>query len=324
MPNRETVDAIRQASRQIVRELGLLSDQSIYDLPLSFRHVLIALGQQGPMTQMELAEQLLLDKSTISSIVKKLSQENLITQTPSSEDQRYRHIALTSSGKKQLSHINQTASKQVDLALSHLSCEKQNMVVSGLRLYAKALARARQQQDYDIRVIKKSDNIAIELLIREVLIEYGANRPGFAYVDPELGSMYENYRPPMSRYLVIERQSDSKIVGGAGIGPLKGSNDDVCELKRMYFSKGCRGIGLGTVLLEKLLQDATKLGYKKCYLETLDSMIAANGLYNKMGFWALKKPLGKTGHFGCDAWLLKELTSKGTREIRPSIHAKPS
>jgi putative acetyltransferase len=33
----------------------------------------------------------------------------------------------------------------------------------------------------------------------------------------------------------------------------------------------------------------------------------AIGVYEKFGFDYLNKPLGNTGHFGCDVWMLKNI-----------------
>jgi putative acetyltransferase len=43
------------------------------------------------------------------------------------------------------------------------------------------------------------------------------------------------------------------------------------------------------------------------YLETVDRMTAANGLYQSFDFEPLPGPLGATGHGGCDAFYLKTL-----------------
>ena len=40
-----------------------------------------------------------------------------------------------------------------------------------------------------IREIEKKDNKEVENLIRTCLIEYGANKPGFAWSDPKLKNL---------------------------------------------------------------------------------------------------------------------------------------
>lgn len=303
----ELIERVRYASREIVRELGLLSKDDGYDLPLSFRHALIELDAHGSLSQVELGDLLRLNKSTISRMVQKLIQQKLIAVVNNDNDQRFKHLYLTESGNKALLKINRAADQQVHHALLSLTANEQVMVASAMAVYAKALKRARMQQDYRIRLIRQSDNLQMMTIIKKTLKEFGADRPGFAFVDPELENLYDAFQGKFSAYYVIEKNADQKVVGGAGYGPLMGGDETTCELKKMYLSPDIRGLGLGYTLLQTILSSASKTGYSACYLETLKSMEGANHLYDKCGFEALVKPLGNTGHFGCDKWYLKKL-----------------
>ncbi|WP_297639826.1 GNAT family N-acetyltransferase [uncultured Clostridium sp.] len=154
-----------------------------------------------------------------------------------------------------------------------------------------------------IREIEKRDNEGVEKLIRTCLIEFGANKPGFAWTDPQLGRFYELYQAPKSKYWVVEE--DGQIVAGCGIGPVEGVKD-TCELQKMYSLKEYRGCGIAKKLLELSIEYA-KENYKACYLETLSSMVAANKFYVKNGFEKLDGPIIESEHFACDSWYLKRL-----------------
>jgi putative acetyltransferase len=117
--------------------------------------------------------------------------------------------------------------------------------------------------------------------------------------------MRGSYRDKHSCFYVIV--DGDKVVGGGGIGPLKGGDPKTCELRKMFFLPEIRGIGLGRRLLTLLMDQARKRGYTECYLETLDRMWGANELYRKNGFQQLDKPLGNTGHCACDRWYLLDL-----------------
>jgi putative acetyltransferase len=303
----QLVEKIRYSSREMVRELGMLSNDSHDSLPPSFCHTLIELERHGSLSQIELSILLRLNKSTISRIIKKLLLKKLITATPSPTDQRCQQIKLTASGKKMLAHIHALANQQVSDSLLQLSTADQKQVQQGIALYAKALKQARIHNEYQICPIQKKDNLELMMLIKKVLQEHGANRSGFAFVDPELEDMYTAFNQHNSFYFIVKRKSDNKIMGGAGIGPLQGGQTTTCELKKMYFLPEIRGVGFGNILLQDLLVTAKQKGYKQCYLETLLSMDKANSLYQKSGFKLLAKPLGNTGHYGCNAWYLKKL-----------------
>ena len=157
--------------------------------------------------------------------------------------------------------------------------------------------------DYIIREIERKDNKAIENVIRECLIEFGGNKEGLAWSDPNLGNLSDTYCKEGYKYWVIEE--DGKIVGGAGIGKVEGALG-VCELQKMYCIKEARGTGISHQLIELALDYASKY-YKRCYIETLSNMIAANKFYLKYGFKKLDEPLIKTEHYACDVWYIKEL-----------------
>ena len=64
---------------------------------------------------------------------------------------------------------------------------------------------------------------------------------------------------------------------------------------------------MGKLLIEKCLAFAKQAGYKKVYLETLPELKKAIHVYEKFNFDYLPGPMGNTGHFGCDVWMIKEL-----------------
>lgn len=158
--------------------------------------------------------------------------------------------------------------------------------------------------EYKIREIEFKDNKNIENVIRTCLIEFGANHEGTAWTDPDLGRFSEIYNTDGNKYWVAEDEN-GKIIGGVGIGKLNGIYD-VCELQKMYCLPEERGTGIAHNLIKIALEYAKKY-YKKCYLETLENMVAAQKFYEKHGFRRLEKPLVQTGHFACDVCYIKDL-----------------
>ena len=156
-----------------------------------------------------------------------------------------------------------------------------------------------------IRKIKKEDNAQIANVIREVFISDDYPKTGTAFADSQLDFMFETYDKPKSIYFVVEE--NNKIIGGAGVSQLDNSDENICELQKMYFLKEARGKGIGYEMILKCLEKAKEFGYEKCYLETLPNMLAAQKLYQKVGFQYLEEPLGCTGHSSCPVWMIKEL-----------------
>ena len=155
-----------------------------------------------------------------------------------------------------------------------------------------------------IREIKEQDNAAVEAIIRSCLKEYGGDREGTAWCDPDLGRFSEIYGEPEMRYWVADDHA-GRILGGAGFGPLPGE-EGVCELQKMYTLPEARGTGIAHRLVETVLQHAAD-HYALCYLETFGNMSRAQSFYRKHGFEQTDQPMGSTGHISCDVFFTKRL-----------------
>ena len=157
-------------------------------------------------------------------------------------------------------------------------------------------------QNVFIRNIQPSDNSALASIVRNTLAEFGANRAGTVYYDPTTDDLYNLFQKERSIYYVAEL--NNQIVGGAGIYPSDGLPPDTCELVKMYLLPQARGLGLGKELIKRSLAFAMETGYKKIYLETMPELTQALSVYERFGFQYLNGPMGNTGHFGCDRWML--------------------
>lgn len=160
-------------------------------------------------------------------------------------------------------------------------------------------------QNVCIRNIQSSDNSALASIVRNTLAEFGANRPGTVYYDPTTDDLYNLFQKERSIYNVAEL--NNQIVGGAGVYPSDGLPPDTCELVKMYLLPQARGLGSGKELINRSLAFARQAGYKKVYLESMPELKKALSVYEKFGFKYLNGPMGNTGHFGCDRWMLLTL-----------------
>ncbi|MEJ0101970.1 MAG: GNAT family N-acetyltransferase [Bacteroidota bacterium] len=156
-----------------------------------------------------------------------------------------------------------------------------------------------------IRSIQPGDNPALAKIIRDTLAEFGANHPGTVYYDPTTDALFELFQRKGAAYFVGE--IDNNIVGGAGIFPSDGLPAGTCELVKMYLLPEARGVGLGKTLIEKSLQFAKENKYENVYLESMPELKKALKVYEKFGFTYLNGPMGNTGHFGCELWMLKKI-----------------
>ncbi len=156
-----------------------------------------------------------------------------------------------------------------------------------------------------IRPIRPADDLAVAAIIREVMASFGATGPLYSSSDPEVDAMSAAYGGARAAYFVLE--NGGRVTGCGGIAPLVGADPDACELRKMYLLPVARGRGLGARMLASCLDAARGRGYRRCYLETLAGMDAAQRLYLNAGFRKLCGPLGSTRHSGCDRYYLLDL-----------------
>jgi len=154
------------------------------------------------------------------------------------------------------------------------------------------------------RTIEERDNKGIAELIRGVFREFNIHRPGTVYFDPTTDNLFELFRTPRSEYWIAEENKN--IIGGCGVFPTPGLPEGCAELVKFYLSASLRGKGIGRQLMEKTFDSAKEIGYKQLYLESLPELNRAISLYEKAGFKFIEGPLGKSGHFGCNIWMLKD------------------
>jgi DNA-binding MarR family transcriptional regulator len=134
------IDDIRAASRQMVRELGFMeATVAATDYPPSAVHTIIEIGRRGPLTAMQLAEFLHLEKSSISRMVRKLLEAGELKETADPADARSKPLSLTGKGRRTLASLHDFGRRQVSGALAHLSEAERRKVSEGLKLYACAL-----------------------------------------------------------------------------------------------------------------------------------------------------------------------------------------
>jgi GNAT superfamily N-acetyltransferase len=152
--------------------------------------------------------------------------------------------------------------------------------------------RARQS----IMVIIRFAAVADLDQVRELLREYAA------YLNASVGEEHiclENYEKELATLpapyhapggVILLAFVDAEAAGVVALKPLTPvraafAGERASEMKRLWVRPQFRGLGLGNMLSERLMEVARERGYTALYLDTMPAtMAAANRIYAKLGF----------------------------------------
>lgn len=97
--------------------------------------------------------------------------------------------------------------------------------------------------------------------------------------EEELSTLPGKYSSPEGRLLLAYINEQP-----AGCVALRKIDAQRCEMKRMFVYTDFHGKGVGKALAEKLLKEARSIGYSSMLLDTSFRQIAAQRLYESLGF----------------------------------------
>lgn len=136
-----------------------------------------------------------------------------------------------------------------------------------------------EESEISVRSATNADCEKVQNLVFGVLREFGleAEQNG---TDADLSDIETYYIKSGGLFEILE-DAQGNLLGTVGLFPL---NDETVELRKMYFDKSLRGRGFGKKMLERMIEKARELKFKRIYIETASILKAAVGLYEKYGF----------------------------------------
>ena len=148
MPNTPTlcdqVGQLRQASRQLVRELGFLESQNPHaKATMPQIHALIEIDRHETLTVAELARILNLNQSSTCRTLAEMRRLGWVDTITLPNDRKRKPVTLTHTGKIKLADINGACDNVYQRALETLLPEERTQVVASFTRYVEALMAVR-------------------------------------------------------------------------------------------------------------------------------------------------------------------------------------
>ena len=137
--------------------------------------------------------------------------------------------------------------------------------------------------------------------VRELLREYAA------YLNASVGEEHicmENYEKELATLpapyhspggVILMALVEGEAAGVIALKPLTPlrsafAGERACEMKRLWVRPEFRGLGIGRLLSERLIEEARTRGYTAIYLDTMPrTMQPANRIYAELGFAAVER-----------------------------------
>ncbi|MFK5978305.1 MAG: helix-turn-helix domain-containing GNAT family N-acetyltransferase [Rhizobiaceae bacterium] len=284
----KTISAIRTASRELVRELGFLNQTLAgTEMSASTVHAIIEIGLASGITAKTLGQILLLEKSTISRLVKSLVKNGLVLETPADFDGRMKFLNLSVAGQSAMESIVEFAENQVASAIAPLNEENCDKILEGLEIYAAALGKASSSvlmkdevvvhEGYTPGLIGKV--AAMHALYYSKHSGFGADfealvAGGLAEFIPRLGS------PKNAIWYATKRGT---IVGSLTIDG-EDLDDNIAHLRWFIVDDGLRGAGLGRRFMQAVVDYCDEQKFDEIHLWTFQGLDAARKLYEVFDF----------------------------------------
>lgn len=281
---------IRAAARRLVRELGFMRPTLAgTTLPPSAVHALIEIGARESVTAIALCESLLLEKSSVSRMLRKLVEAGDVAEMPDARDGRAKLLRLTAKGRTTLAAVDAFADAQVMGALERLPADAPGRILDGLSTYADALAAGRTGRPGPTPApiaIERGYSPGVVGRIVEMHARHYARAVGFGLaferkVAGDLAEFATRLDEPCNGLWRAVRAGEvvgSIAIDGQDLGPGR------AHLRWFIVGDGLRGRGVGRRLLSEAVAFCDGQGFAEIHLWTLRGLEAARHLYERQGF----------------------------------------
>ena len=284
-PIEQRADAVRDFNRFYTRRIGVLGAGHLgSSFSLTEVRVLYELAHRDRPTATELAQSLDLDKGYLSRALRRFHRLGLVDSAVHDGDRRRKGLRLTPKGARAFAPLDRRARHEIVGMLEPLAATEQQRILRAMRTIRATLERPRardaQQPPYTLRPHRPGDMGWV--VHRHGVVytqEYGWNERFEALVARVVAEFLENFDPDREQCWIAERNGE--IVGSVFV---VAKTKTVAKLRLLLVEPSARGLGIGSRLVDEVIQFSRKVGYKRIELWTHPELISARKIYKAAGF----------------------------------------
>jgi DNA-binding MarR family transcriptional regulator/N-acetylglutamate synthase-like GNAT family acetyltransferase len=298
MEKEHYISHLRQVSRKLIRELGLLQLNNVQlGKTPSHWHALIEIDSQPGITVSEVSNLLLLSLSATSRIIESLLKNELVIYEEAL-DKRKKRLFITDKGKSEISQIDDFSHIRIKGALNYLNEQEQYQILKAIEKYADVLKLSREKKD-EVKILKLSTSRLIRkkiIFMTEKIQKEELNIPITEGINASIlkAEEYFHYNNECNFWYAINK--DGEVIGSIGLRMI---DKDNAEIKKFFVRQDYRGQGVAWQLFNKLVTAASKHKFRSLYGGVIDESKAAQRFFQKRGFKFISKSLLPKGFYIC-------------------------
>ncbi|MGG4017964.1 helix-turn-helix domain-containing GNAT family N-acetyltransferase [Priestia megaterium] len=273
-----SVSEVRKFNRFYTHVLGLLNQQ-VYDSSFSLTEtrILFEINSTSNSTAKLLQEKLVLDGGYMSRILKRFEEQQIIYKQKGEEDGRTYFIHLTEKGKNIYHDLECKADQQIQFLLKNIEIDKQQKLIESMSTIEEILSEEINESKSGISI---KDDFSVEdkkdLIIEKQRAFYTDN---YGFDETFLDYLNETFESETEKIWIAEDNGEF-----AGCVGLVRENEKTAILRWFIVEPSVRGKGIGSKLVQTLLDYCQEHQYKRVILWTISNLPVARRLYKKFGF----------------------------------------
>jgi DNA-binding MarR family transcriptional regulator/GNAT superfamily N-acetyltransferase len=277
----DPVDAVRAFNRFYTRVIGVLDEGLLRtDYSLTEARVLYELAQADSLDVGALRDLVAIDAGYLSRILARFEEKGLVRRGPSEEDARRRVVRLTARGRSVSGTLDRRSAAEIGGLLSSLGDAEQRRLLGAMGTIRAALHEDPSPRAVVLREPGPGDlGWIVERHGALYQQEYGWDERFETLVARIVADFAEQRDPRRDRAWIAEVDGEP-----AGCVLCVRRDDEVAVLRLLLVETSARGLGVGTRLVDAVLDFARGAGYSRVTLWTNDVLRDARRIYERAGF----------------------------------------